>query len=228
MKRRLHREEIEIKLKVPSLAAALLRLKKLHAHEIVPRTYEFNTLYDTPRSHLRRRGQLIRLRVENPAAEFGKKRPKHNLPAVLTYKGPSSASSRAAKSAAAAKVRQHFKIKEEAAVQLTEAGEIDGILRALGLRPAFRYEKFRTTFSLPRADGVKIELDETPIGNFLELEGTVQGIDRAAHLLGHTRRDYCKESYGALHLAECRRRRRKPGDMLFPPLRKSREHALFP
>lgn len=228
MERRRHREEIEIKLSVPDVAAIRRRLKQLHAREIVPRTYELNTLYDTPHGDLRRRGQLIRVRIEHPAGTFGNKRPRYDLPATLTYKGPSLRSRRATKFNATAKIRKHFKVKEEAEVHLTEADEISRILRALGLHPSFHYEKFRTTFSLPRASGLKIELDETPIGTYLELEGTVQGIDHAARLLGYDRNDYRKESYGALYLADCRRRRRKPAHMLFPPLKKSSVRALFP
>jgi len=52
----------------------------------------------------------------------------------------------------------------------------------------FRYEKYRTTFRLPDsnawANGLLIELDETPIGTFVELEGPAAAIDRAAEELG--------------------------------------------
>ena len=54
------------------------------------------------------------------------------------------------------------------------------ILRALGLHPVFRYEKFRTTYALPGVRGLKIELDETPVGIYLELEGPIARIDRGA------------------------------------------------
>jgi adenylate cyclase class 2 len=96
------------------------------------------------------------------------------------------------------------------------------ILRALGLQPVFRYEKFRTTYALPDVLGLKVELDETPVGIYLELEGPVAGIDRAARLLGYARNDYMTDTYGSLYLAACRRRGRKPGDMLFPPTKKLR------
>lgn len=96
------------------------------------------------------------------------------------------------------------------------------ILRALGLHPVFRYEKFRTTYALPGVRGLKIELDETPVGIYLELEGPVAGINRGARLLGYRRKDYLTDSYGSLYLADCRRRGRKPGDMLFPPTKKLR------
>jgi adenylate cyclase, class 2 len=215
------REEIEIKLRVPDVAALLSRLIRLRARKITPRTYESNTLYDTPRHDLRRRGQLIRIRTEQPASTLGKRPPKENAAALLTYKGRSSTSN-AIESGRHSNTRSHFKIKDEADVSVAGAGELARILRALGLHPTFRYEKFRTTFALPGVRGLKIELDETPVGIYMELEGRVAGIDRAAHLLGYTRNDYMTDTYGSLYLAECRRRGRKPGDMLFPTTKKLR------
>jgi len=217
-----HREEIEIKLHVPDVAAIRSRLKRLRAREISPRTHESNTLYDTPRQDLRRRGQLIRIRVEQPASSLGKRRPNENAGAVLTYKGPSLLSRNAIKAGGHSKIRSHFKIKDEREVSVAGADEMAGILRALGLHPVFRYEKFRTTFALPGVRGLKIELDETPVGIYLELEGPVAGIDRAARLLGYDRKGYMTDTYGSLYLAACRRRGQKPGDMLFPPTKKLR------
>jgi adenylate cyclase, class 2 len=228
MPKTVHRQEIEIKLRVLDVAAILARLQRLGAREISPRTHESNTLYDTPRQHLRRRGQLIRIRIVQPASNFGRKRPHENPPVVLTFKGPALVSDDASNAGGRVKMLHRFKVKEEAEVTLLGAKEIDRILRALGLRPAFRYEKFRTTFLLPGLRSLKIELDETPVGIYLELEGTIGAINRAARLLGYTRKDYRKESYGSLYLAACRRRGRKPGNMLFPPTKKLRKRALFP
>ena len=81
---------------------------------------------------------------------------------------------------------------------IADAGTITAILEAVGLRPIFRYEKYRSTYSLPQTGSLKVELDETPAGNFLELEGTPRAIDRAAALLGYRREDYITKSYGAL------------------------------
>jgi adenylate cyclase, class 2 len=217
-----HHEEIEIKLRVQDVSALRSRLKRLRAREISPRTHESNTLYDTPRQDLRRHGRLIRLRIEQPASSFGKRRPIENTPAILTYKGPSLVSAHARKTGGNSKIRRHFKIKEEAEVWVARADEMASILRALGLHPMFRYEKFRTTYALPGVRGLKIELDETPIGIYLELEGPLAGIDRGARLLGYARKDYLKETYGSLYLADCRRRGLKPYDMLFPPTKKLR------
>jgi len=215
-------EEVEIKLPVQDVNALRTHLKRLRAREITPRTHESNTLYDTPQQNLRRRGQLIRLRIEQPASTHGKKRPNENAPAILTYKGPSLLSRSAMKAGRQSKIRRRFKIKEEAEVSITGAVELSRILVALGLHPVFRYEKFRTTYALPGVRGLKIELDETPVGVYLELEGPVAGIDRGARLLGYDRSEYMKDTYGSLYLADCRRHGRKPGDMLFPPIKKLR------
>jgi adenylate cyclase, class 2 len=216
-----HREEIEIKLRVLDVAALRTRLKRLRARKISPRTHESNTLYDTPRQDLRRRGQLIRIRIEQPASSRGKRRPNENAPAILTYKGP-SLSRNSIKTGRHSGTPTHFKIKDEAEVSVAGADELARILRGLGLQPVFRYEKFRTTYALPGVRGLKIELDETPVGIYLELEGPVAGIDRGARLLGYGREDYMTETYGSLYLAACRRQGRIPGDMLFPPTKKLR------
>ena len=87
------------------------------------------------------------------------------------------------------------------------------------MRGWFRYEKYRTTYKLPSsrqwAKGLLIEVDETPIGNFIELEGSPAAIDQAAEKLGYSPRDYVLKSYLALYLEECRRQGESPCDMVF-------------
>ena len=222
MSRTTHREEIEIKLRVSDIAALRSRLKRLRARKISPRTHESNTLYDNPRHSLRRRGQLIRIRIEQSASSLEKASPNENATAVLTYKGPSLLRPTAIVAGKRSKLRSHFKIKDEREVSVTGADEMASILRALGFLPVFRYEKFRTTYALPGVRALKVELDETPVGNYLELEGPVADINHGARLLGYRLNDYMTDTYGSLYLADCRRRGRKPGDMLFPPTKKLR------
>ena len=68
----------------------------------------------------------------------------------------------------------------------------------------------------PGEPGV-VTVDETPIGNFLELEGPAEWIDAKAAALGFTPSDYILESYGRLYLADCERRGVEPSNMVFPP-----------
>ena len=95
---------------------------------------------------------------------------------------------------------------------------MERIFAHIGYHPVFRYEKFRTEYAKPRTPG-KVLLDETPIGNFLEIEGSPRWIDRTARLLGFSHADYINRSYGYLYLAYCRERRIRPGDVLFKTTR---------
>jgi adenylate cyclase class 2 len=58
-------------------------------------------------------------------------------------------------------------------------------------------------------------LDETPVGVYLELEGTPHWIDLTARRLGFQESDYITASYGRVYLDWCAARGCKPGDMTF-------------
>ena len=73
------------------------------------------------------------------------------------------------------------KVRVERETQVENGQQMDAILRALGFAPNFRYEKYRAEWS----DGKgHVVLDETPIGNFGEIEGPPRWIDRTARALG--------------------------------------------
>ncbi len=227
-------KEVEVKLRVGDLAAARRALAKLGARPVAARSVksrpgqagrvnEFNTLFDTPEGGLAKHGQLLRIRQEWRGGRGSEKAKPART--VFTYKGPSVADS-----AASAALGRRYKIRDEFEVEVADASGLRQILEALGLRGWFRYEKYRTTFALPPknrwAAGLRIELDETPIGPYLELEGPPEAIDRAAEQLGYRHGDYITTSYLALYLEQCRRRGQPTGDMLFPkpePARKSKK-----
>jgi adenylate cyclase class 2 len=213
-------QEIEIKLRVADASAFHFRLKQLRAREIIPRTFESNTLYDTPSRNLIRGDRLIRIRIERPSVHAGKIGSPRIGNAILTYKGPSRSTQNSQTTLRKRKKRSRFKIRDEAEVAVSNPEEMRIILGALGLRPTFRYEKFRTTYKLPGIRALKVEFDETPLGLFLELEGGASAIDRAARLLGYSQEDYVTQSYGALYVAECRHRGEKATNMVFRPTKK--------
>ncbi len=72
----------------------------------------------------------------------------------------------------------HHKVREEIELRVQDAAALAQILERLGMRATVRYEKYRTTFRLPRsktwAKGLLIELDETPIGTVCGIGGTSQ------------------------------------------------------
>lgn len=215
-------QEVEIKLRVPDARQLGLRLKRVKARLVVPRTYESSTLYDTPSRNLTRHGQLIRIRTEQPSPEAGRARSRRRVNAVLTYKGPTDVRRAPQSSRDKTAPRPRFKIREEIELGVDDPEQMARILRFLGFRPVFRYEKFRTTYVLRGIPGVKVEFDETPVGLFLELEGNSRAIDRAAARLGYATADYLTSTYGDIYLADCQRRGRTPTNMLFLPTKKSR------
>jgi adenylate cyclase, class 2 len=111
------------------------------------------------------------------------------------------------------------KVREEIEMEVTDAAKLRAIFEGLGMNGWFRYEKYRTTFRLPAskawARGLLIELDETPIGTFVELEGPAAAIDRAAAELGYSKRDYVLKNYLSLYVEDCRRRGEQPLHMVF-------------
>lgn len=195
--------EIEIKLRLPAKLSKIRRALRDQGFRVCKsRLHEYNVLLDTSTRALRSHGKLIRLRRVGT----------HN---VLTYKGPAE--------------QGRYKKRLEIELVLPEPFKMEHIFNEIGYHPIFRYEKFRTEFAKPPSTG-KVLLDETPIGNFLEIEGSPRWIDSTARQLGFEAGDYITRSYGYLYLAYCRERRIPPGDMLFSAkemkqLRKNKTNA---
>jgi len=197
------KREIEIKLHVNDIRAVTSRLQRLGAAS-EGGVHERNTLYDTPKEYFRSTGRLLRVRIDMPAASNTMKAGRNR--ALVTFKAPAPAQSKSRYSQS----RYKEKLETETAIQRPERW--DHALRSLGFRPGFEYEKYRCPF---RLRGLHIDLDETPVGVFLELEGAPQEIDRVARQLGYGPSEYIRGTYWDLNAADCRRRGKIPGNMLF-------------
>jgi len=204
------KQEIEIKLRVAD-AAAMRRMLRRMGGRVVRRVHEMNTLFDTPQGTLRKQGRLMRLREET--AQRGKRRSRY----VLTFKGPvkRGTESKRAQAVSLCYTRARYKVREEAEYMVGDPRAFLAVAGPAGMRPSFRYEKYRTSYRVPGEGGVHVEFDETPAGVFLELEGPRRAIDRMARRLGYRPADYITRSYAALHFEECRRQGKRAGDMVF-------------
>ena len=211
--------EIEIKLPITNSKAFLGKLRRLGAKSAEPkrpRVHEMNLLFDTPDGGLAKHGQLLRIRTETPASGKAGSNPLGASRTLLTFKSPPE--QMAIGNVTPAADRRH-KIREEIETELKDGFAVQRIFEGLGLRGWFRYEKYRTTYVLPGrhawAKGLLLELDETPIGIYVELEGPGPAIDRAAKELGFSQRDYVLKNYLVLYLEDCKRRGEQPAHMLF-------------
>jgi len=179
--------ETEIKLRIDNLKEVEERLAALGFKVTKPRIFESNTIFDDAVGGLRARGCLLRLR------EVGNR-------AIVTFKGQSE--------------RGKHKTREELETGIASPRTGVLIFERLGLRPMFRYEKYRTEYERPTEHGI-VTVDETPIGWFVELEGEPDWIDRTAVELGFSEKNYLTESYGSLYVADCKQKQIPPSNMVF-------------
>src|SRR3954464_1251145 len=162
--------EVEIKFRVDSLKSLTAKLRTAGFQIKTKRTHEMNTLYDFPNGDLRQRGEALRLR-------------KYGRVWTFTHKGPSESGK--------------HKSRKETETVVERGDRLHEILLSLGLHPRFRYEKFRTEWS--KAKGLVV-VDETPIGNFAEIEGPADWIDATAKKLDVAEDAYITKSYSELFL----------------------------
>lgn len=168
--------EIELKFCVPDAREFHHRALAVGFALHTPRSLERNTLFDTPERRLLSERSILRIR-------------EYNGRSVLTHKRPPANNDDSA----------FYKERVETETDLSDSDALATVFEELGYTPAFRYEKFRTEFTDTQGPGVLV-LDETPIGDFAELEGTPEWIDRALERLGIPR-DWCfTDSYGRMFL----------------------------
>lgn len=158
--------EIEVKIRIGDPRAVREKLVGLGAVVARNRHRELNVLFDFESGALHAGRRALRLRTT------GKR-------ATLTFKGEPRKS-------------RSFKVREEFETQVREPRQLRKILKALGLKETFAYEKHRTVF---RKNRLTISIDETPVGNFLELEGERHEITRFARALKFRRADFITRDY---------------------------------
>jgi adenylate cyclase class 2 len=211
--------ETEIKLKIENLGEFRKRLRVMGARYVGQgrgRVHELNTVFDTPEGGLEKQGQLLRVRAVSlgVGSGAGPRGPAKRV--LVTFKRPVAGQT---KETEFGDKNSEYKVREEIELEISAADKMGKIFEGLGMRPHFHYEKYRTTFQISGKNswgkGLKIELDETPIGAFVELEGTAEAIDHAAKELGYRKDDYILKNYLVLYLEECNRKGMKPGDMVF-------------
>jgi len=164
--------EVEIKFPVSNPSALEESLRALGFHEKTPPTHERNTLYDTPDRQLRLRGEILRIRL-------------YGTRSVLTHKSHG--------------VDGRHKVRIERETQVDNPENLALIFTALGYAPVFCYEKIRSEWIDESGQG-EVVVDHTPIGDWAEIEGAPEWIDRTAIALGVSDKDFEMRSYGKLFL----------------------------
>lgn len=146
--------EREVKFYLTGIKNIQRELLSAGAEIIHPRVLERNLRFDFPDGALTGAGKVLRLRQDDHAR--------------LTYKDRATN-------------EDVISEREELEIRIDDFKTARALLEALGYEVSVQYEKYRTTY---RLFNVEIDLDEMPIGIFLEIEGPdAASIRRAAEAL---------------------------------------------
>jgi|SRR5689334_7786473 len=182
--------EIEVKLACDDLdrlrnAGITLTLK-------TPRHFEDNWLLDLRDRSLLEKGAALRVRSVNGKGS-------------MTYKGmvQESAESR-------------LKVREEIQTSVDEPDQAIELFERLGYHRSFRYQKYRTGYRATlNGYAFKVELDETPMGNFIEIEGDEASVASALDVAGFASDEIIRDSYPELQAARCKAKGIPLEDLVF-------------
>lgn len=177
--------EREIKLPFADVAEARAAVLAAGATPLHARRLQDDSLLDTRDNRLRETRSVLRVRVESGRS-------------FVTFKGPVESAT--------------MKVREELETAVGDGELLLRLFERLGFRVWFRYQKYREEFS---SGDVVIAIDETPVGTFVEIEGSEQGIEATTAALSRTAGDYITDSYRSLFVRHCERLGLPPTDMLF-------------
>jgi adenylate cyclase, class 2 len=177
--------EREVKLPFSSVAEARDAILATGATPMRGRRLQEDCLLDTASEQLRHARSVLRIRMEAGRS-------------LLTYKGPVQPS--------------RWKLREERETIVSDGETMLYVLERLGFTVWFRYQKYREEFG---ARDAVIALDETPIGTFVEIEGSESAITELAAALGRAEADYLLDSYRSLYVKHCEAKGLAAGNMVF-------------
>jgi adenylate cyclase class 2 len=181
-----NKDEIEIKLPCESHDSIRRRLREGNATNVSSLHFEANDLFDNAAGEIAAAGCTLRLRQANGQA-------------LLTFKGP-------------ARFEGGVKRREEQETVVADAASMEAILDRLGFSRRFRYEKRREEW---RLEDCVIALDQTPIGDFVEIEGDPPSIRRAVARLELDFSEAIPYSYSKLYSVRRKKDPSLPRDMVF-------------
>jgi adenylate cyclase, class 2 len=157
-----------------------------------PRHFEDNWLLDSPDHKLFKQGAALRIRSVEARG-------------WVTYKGVVTETA-----------TSPLKVREEIETETSEPERMTELFERLGFRRTFRYQKYRTTYELAlEGQELEVAFDETPMGNFIEIEGDEKTVLRVLELSGFTRTDVIRESYPELQASRCKARGIPLEDLIF-------------
>jgi len=185
--------EMNLEAEVKLACGDLDRIRKagFDLRVVEPRHFEDNWLLDSGDHTLLKQGAALRIRSVD-----GK--------GWLTYKG------------VVRDINSPVKVREEIEVETAEPDRMFQLFERLGFRRSFRYQKYRTGYLLiVEGHELKVVLDETPMGDFIEIEGDESTVALVFKAAGFSAGEIVRESYPELQASRCRKRGVPLEDLVF-------------
>ena len=176
--------ERELKFACDDLEAVRERLAELDAERQAAAAFEDNLLFDR-NGELEKAGSILRLRSDRHGAR-------------LTFKGPP-------------RFEEGVKLRDEREISVSDAAEAQTLLEMLGYATVQRYQKMREEWQL---GSVVAALDHTPIGDFVEFEGSSAA--QVAKRCGFEIEAAEQRSYIHIYADHLREHPEAPPQMVFP------------
>lgn len=162
--------EQEIKLKFSDYEAARQAVITAGGRLVRSQRTQDDRFLDTTDDRLSLSGCALRMRREPDVT-------------TLTFKGPMQPGP--------------VKSREEIESTVADADAIEALLGNLGYAEWWRIAKVREDYLIGET---KVFIDQTPVGVFVEIEGTIDVIAATARALGREPRDYILDSYRSLYV----------------------------
>jgi len=176
--------ERELKFSLPELETLRERLVELDAERVNPSASEDNWILDQE-GQIQEQGFVLRLRKDGQGA-------------LLTLKGPAT-------------FEGGMKVRSEHETRVEDLEQTRALFLHLGYSTVRRYQKVREEWQL---GAVTIALDHTPIGDFVEFEGS--GASTVAKRCGFKEDEAERRTYLGIYDEHRRKNPGLPRDMIFP------------
>lgn len=169
-------EEVELKFKIENYVELALKLLELSTS--FNSAHEITVMYDENKKLFDKDARLrLRKKIDIKT---------NKEETEISYKKPLT--------------REGIKIEEEYETQIGSFTEMENILANIGFTKVSSYERIRDTFKI---ENMKVTIDSFSFGDYLEIEGEINEIQRLADKLGFEMKENITKSCDDLYAEIC-------------------------
>lgn len=164
-------KEIEIKFEVLDLASFERKIQDLGG-KTKGEFFQRTTRFDTPSDDLEKAGLFLRVRTGDKNTFTVKRKAKED---------------------------KTYRERDEWEVEVSDTKTVTEMLKALGYTKLLIMEKYRQTYTFTSLPKLEVTIDRLPFGNFAEIEGSKEDIEKAIADLGLQSEKRITATYWQLH-----------------------------